>query len=152
MNTFVDDVAAFLVDMPLLHRLSCLRDDVIFVCYVYQRWAYRVDKNRPNRWTQAADAEGSVENRPTGMSEAAGSEASTERTERTASTGYGGELSGRCSTTSEEEIPGNRRGRADADTADMQNSNDGSDGASDKSREPGALRKRIPAAQDASTE
>ena len=33
------------------HRLSCFRDDVIFLVYVYQRWAYKVDKNRPSRWS-----------------------------------------------------------------------------------------------------
>ena len=26
LNTFVDDVASFLIDMPLMHRLSCFRD------------------------------------------------------------------------------------------------------------------------------
>eukprot|EP00397_Hematodinium_sp_SG-2012_P020397 GEMP01021014.1.p1 GENE.GEMP01021014.1~~GEMP01021014.1.p1 ORF type:complete len:577 (+),score=104.09 GEMP01021014.1:13-1743(+) len=50
MNTFVDDVVAFIIDMPMLHRLSCLRDDVIFFGYLYQRWAYRVDKKRPTQW------------------------------------------------------------------------------------------------------
>lgn len=55
MNTFVDDVVAFVIDMPMLHRLSCLRDDVIFFGYLYQRWAYRVDKTRPTAW-QEGDA------------------------------------------------------------------------------------------------
>lgn len=32
--------------MPTLHRISCFRDDVIFVIYLYQRWIYRVDKTR----------------------------------------------------------------------------------------------------------
>jgi len=46
MSTFVDDVAAFLIDMPLMHRLSCLRDDIVFMILIYQRWIYRVDKSR----------------------------------------------------------------------------------------------------------
>ena len=50
MNTFVDDIAALLIDMPMMHRLSCFRDDVIFFVYIYQRWAYRVDKSRPSMW------------------------------------------------------------------------------------------------------
>ncbi|KAK1936057.1 transmembrane CLPTM1 family protein [Babesia divergens] len=50
LNTFVDDVASFLIDMPWMHRLSCFRDDIIFFCYLYQRWAYRVDPSRPNAW------------------------------------------------------------------------------------------------------
>jgi len=50
MNTFVDDIAALLIDMPMMHRLSCFRDDLIFFVYLYQRWAYRVDKSRPSMW------------------------------------------------------------------------------------------------------
>src|SRR6188474_45563 len=29
LNTFVDDLFAFVIKMPWLHRLACLRDDVI---------------------------------------------------------------------------------------------------------------------------
>ncbi|KAL8274268.1 hypothetical protein Esti_001857 [Eimeria stiedai] len=53
LNTFVDDVASFLIDMPWMHRLSCFRDDIIFIVYLYQRWIYRVDKTR----TLGAEAE-----------------------------------------------------------------------------------------------
>jgi hypothetical protein len=52
MNTFVDDIAALLIDMPMMHRLSCFRDDVIFFIYIYQRWKYRVDKTRPSIWVE----------------------------------------------------------------------------------------------------
>lgn len=37
-NTFIDDVFAFIIKMPTMHRLACLRDDLIFVVYLYQRW------------------------------------------------------------------------------------------------------------------
>jgi len=50
LNTFVDDVAAFIIDMPWMHRLACFRDDVIFILYIYQRWIYSVDKTRPSQW------------------------------------------------------------------------------------------------------
>merc|ERR1719183_2453963 len=50
MDTFVDDIFAFLIDMPIMHRLSCFRDDIIFLVYCYQRWAYRVDMKRPSIW------------------------------------------------------------------------------------------------------
>lgn len=53
MNTFVDDVAALLIDMPMMHRLSCFRDDVIFFVYLYQRWAYKTDKTRPTMYGEA---------------------------------------------------------------------------------------------------
>ncbi len=35
-STFIDDVFAFLVEMPLKHRLMTLRDDVIFLGFLYQ--------------------------------------------------------------------------------------------------------------------
>ncbi|GFE54320.1 transmembrane CLPTM1 family protein [Babesia ovis] len=54
LNTFVDDVASFLIEMPWMHRLSCFRDDIIFFCYLYQRWAYRVDPNRPSIWKESS--------------------------------------------------------------------------------------------------
>ena len=38
--------------MPTMHRLSCLRDDVVFLVYLYQRWAYGVDKKRANEYGQ----------------------------------------------------------------------------------------------------
>merc|ERR1711972_890103 len=62
MNTFVDDVAAFLIDMPLMHRLSCFRDDIVFFVYIYQRWKYRVDKERPSMWVR--EDEGAVADAP----------------------------------------------------------------------------------------
>eukprot|EP00192_Tetraselmis_astigmatica_P002483 CAMPEP_0117689678 /NCGR_PEP_ID=MMETSP0804-20121206/24651_1 /TAXON_ID=1074897 /ORGANISM="Tetraselmis astigmatica, Strain CCMP880" /LENGTH=575 /DNA_ID=CAMNT_0005502533 /DNA_START=94 /DNA_END=1822 /DNA_ORIENTATION=+ len=49
-NTFVDDVFAFAITMPLAHRLACLRDDLVFFIYLYQRWLYPVDKTRVNEF------------------------------------------------------------------------------------------------------
>ena len=46
LNTIIDDLFSFIITMPTLHRISCFRDDVIFVIYLYQRWIYRVDKTR----------------------------------------------------------------------------------------------------------
>ncbi|XP_075156279.1 lipid scramblase CLPTM1L [Haematobia irritans] len=45
-NTFIDDFFAFIISMPTAHRVACLRDDVVFLIYLYQRWLYPVDKNR----------------------------------------------------------------------------------------------------------
>lgn len=45
-NTFVDDLFAFIIEMPTAHRLACFRDDLVFLVYLYQRWLYPVDKNR----------------------------------------------------------------------------------------------------------
>ena len=32
--------------MPMMHRVSCFRDDVVFVIYLYQRRIYKVDAAR----------------------------------------------------------------------------------------------------------
>lgn len=52
LNTFIDDLFAFVIKMPTLHRLACFRDDVVFIIYLYQRWIYPVDKSRPNEYGQ----------------------------------------------------------------------------------------------------
>lgn len=46
LNTVIDDLFAFVVKMPWLHRLACFRDDVVFVVLLYQRWIYPVDMRR----------------------------------------------------------------------------------------------------------
>ena len=50
LNTIVDDLFAFVIDMPIMHRLSVFRDDIVFLVYLYQRWAYRVDLSRANEF------------------------------------------------------------------------------------------------------
>ncbi|KAJ1344378.1 hypothetical protein BSLG_001113, partial [Batrachochytrium salamandrivorans] len=45
-----DDLFAFVIKMPWLHRIACLRDDVVFVVYLYQRWIYPEDKRRRNEF------------------------------------------------------------------------------------------------------
>jgi hypothetical protein len=52
LNTFIDDMFAFIIKMPTLHRLACFRDDVVFLVYLYQRWIYPTDKTRPNEFGQ----------------------------------------------------------------------------------------------------
>ncbi|CAM9395670.1 unnamed protein product, partial [Phaeothamnion confervicola] len=50
LNTFIDDLFAFVIKMPTVHRLSCFRDDVVFFIFLYQRWIYPVDKTRVNEF------------------------------------------------------------------------------------------------------
>jgi hypothetical protein len=50
LNTIIDDLFAFVIKMPMLHRLSVFRDDLIFLIYLYQRWKYPVDKKRVNEF------------------------------------------------------------------------------------------------------
>ncbi|KAL4445724.1 hypothetical protein ABPG77_008923 [Micractinium sp. CCAP 211/92] len=55
LNTIVDDLFAWVLPMPTLHRLSVFRDDLIFLIYLYQRWIYRVDKKRANEFGYAEE-------------------------------------------------------------------------------------------------
>lgn len=57
LNTFIDDLFAFTIKMPTLHRLATLRDDVIFFVYLYQAWKYKVDYTRVNEFGQGGDDE-----------------------------------------------------------------------------------------------
>jgi hypothetical protein len=56
-NTFVDDVFAFLIEMPLKHKLMTLRDDVVFLGFLVQAYLYRVDKTRANEFGFAYEQE-----------------------------------------------------------------------------------------------
>ena len=67
LNTFIDDLFAFTIKMPTLHRLATLRDDVIFFIYLYQSYAYKVDHSRVNEFGQGGEeeeVEEKVANRP----------------------------------------------------------------------------------------
>jgi hypothetical protein len=55
LNTFIDDLFAFIIKMPTLHRLACFRDDLVFIVYLYQRWKYPVDKKRRNEFGQVGE-------------------------------------------------------------------------------------------------
>ncbi|KAF9534114.1 cleft lip and palate associated transmembrane protein [Crepidotus variabilis] len=52
LSTVVDDLFAFCIKMPFLHRLACFRDDVVFLIFLYQRWIYRIDPKRINEYGQ----------------------------------------------------------------------------------------------------
>jgi len=50
INTFIDDLFAFVIRMPTMYRIGCFRDDIVFLVYLYQRWIYRVDMTRMNEF------------------------------------------------------------------------------------------------------
>jgi len=52
LSTVIDDLFAFCIKMPFLHRLACFRDDVVFLIFLYQRWIYRIDPKRVNEYGQ----------------------------------------------------------------------------------------------------
>lgn len=54
INTFIDDLFAFVIKMPIMHRLACLRDDVIFFIFCYQRYKYKTDYTRVNEFGQCS--------------------------------------------------------------------------------------------------
>ncbi|KAH9599083.1 Cleft lip and palate transmembrane 1 [Trypanosoma melophagium] len=57
LNTVIDDLFAFIIKMPWLHRLACFRDDVVFLILLYQRWIYPVDSNRSEGSSEYGDDE-----------------------------------------------------------------------------------------------
>ncbi|TFY69424.1 hypothetical protein EVJ58_g405 [Rhodofomes roseus] len=57
LSTVVDDLFAFCIKMPFLHRLACFRDDVVFLVFLYQRWIYRIDPKRVNEYGQVMASE-----------------------------------------------------------------------------------------------
>lgn len=63
LNTFIDDLFAFTIKMPFLHRLATFRDDVIFFIYLYQRWIYKVDYTRVNEFGQGGEEPAAEEKR-----------------------------------------------------------------------------------------
>jgi len=50
INTFIDDLFAFVIKMPTLYRIGCFRDDIVFLVFLYQKWAYRTDYSRVNEF------------------------------------------------------------------------------------------------------
>ncbi|KAB5575614.1 cleft lip and palate transmembrane 1 [Coniochaeta sp. 2T2.1] len=72
LNTFIDDLFAFTIKMPFLHRLSTFRDDIIFFIYIYQRWAYKVDYTRVNEFGQGGEEDEKVGDEVEGEKKAEG--------------------------------------------------------------------------------
>ncbi|XP_060084334.1 putative lipid scramblase CLPTM1 [Ylistrum balloti] len=50
LNTFIDDIFAFVIKMPTLYRIGCFRDDIVFFIFLYQRYIYRIDPKRVNEY------------------------------------------------------------------------------------------------------
>ncbi|XP_064546578.1 putative lipid scramblase CLPTM1 [Drosophila montana] len=93
LNTFIDDIFAFVIKMPTMYRIGCFRDDIIFFVFLYQRWQYRVDLKRVNEYgfsgemeEQAASKrlEGDASATPAGAIEASPSAGSATATKATA--------------------------------------------------------------------
>jgi hypothetical protein len=57
LNTFIDDLFAFIIKMPTLHRMSCFRDDIVFGVFLYQRYVYRVDMSRRNEFGHTGEGD-----------------------------------------------------------------------------------------------
>jgi len=50
LNTFIDDIFAFVIKMPTMYRIGCFRDDIVFFVFLYQLYIYRVDPTRVNEF------------------------------------------------------------------------------------------------------
>ncbi|XP_067943747.1 putative lipid scramblase CLPTM1 [Watersipora subatra] len=58
LNTFIDDLFAFVIKMPTLYRIGCFRDDIVFLIFLYQRWIYKVDPTRLNEFGTSGVSDG----------------------------------------------------------------------------------------------
>lgn len=61
LNTFIDDMFAFVIKMPIMYRIGCFRDDIVFLIYLYQRYIYPVDKTRVNEFGYTAESAEKIE-------------------------------------------------------------------------------------------
>ena len=68
-NTFIDDLFAFIIRMPTMARMSCFRDDVVFIIYLWQRYLYPVDTSRPAEGGGMAETTGPVQEKEKGTKE-----------------------------------------------------------------------------------
>jgi len=68
LNTIIDDLFAFIIEMPTLHRLAVFRDDLVFFIYLYQRWIYPSD---PSRTEEGTPIEANPDATPEGTQEPA---------------------------------------------------------------------------------
>ena len=50
ITTFIDDLYTFVTDLPLMYKIACLRDDVVFVIWVIQCFMYPADPTRVNEF------------------------------------------------------------------------------------------------------
>ncbi|KAF6207530.1 hypothetical protein GE061_015976 [Apolygus lucorum] len=57
LNTFIDDIFAFVIKMPTMYRLGCFRDDIVFFIFLYQRWIYKIDPTRVNEFGFSGEME-----------------------------------------------------------------------------------------------
>merc|ERR1712241_1441566 len=55
LNTFIDDIFAFVIKMPTMYRLGCFRDDIVFFIFLYQRYIYKMDPTRVNEFGVSAE-------------------------------------------------------------------------------------------------
>ncbi|KAK2583559.1 hypothetical protein KPH14_009512 [Odynerus spinipes] len=62
LNTFIDDIFAFVIKMPTLYRIGCFRDDIVFFIFLYQRWIYKTDHTRVNEFGFSGEMEADLVN------------------------------------------------------------------------------------------
>ncbi|XP_049789358.1 cleft lip and palate transmembrane protein 1 homolog [Schistocerca nitens] len=67
LNTFIDDIFAFVIKMPTLYRLGCFRDDIVFCIFLYQRWIYKTDPTRVNEFGFSAEMEAAASSQANGV-------------------------------------------------------------------------------------
>ncbi|KAG4066675.1 hypothetical protein HA402_007311 [Bradysia odoriphaga] len=82
LNTFIDDIFAFVIKMPTMYRLGCFRDDIVFFIFLYQRWIYKVDHKRVNEFGFSKEMEDEATKKVAIATPPADRDASAEETDR----------------------------------------------------------------------
>jgi hypothetical protein len=50
ITTFIDDLWTFVSDLPLMYKIACFRDDIIFFIWLFQCYLYPIDPTRANEF------------------------------------------------------------------------------------------------------
>ena len=62
INTFIENLFAFIITMPTAHRVACFRNDLVFLVYLYQGYLYPMDKTRINVSSGMMEGDEEVQN------------------------------------------------------------------------------------------
>ncbi|KAK8893152.1 hypothetical protein M9Y10_021567 [Tritrichomonas musculus] len=62
ISTFIDDLYTFVSDLPLMYKIACFRDDVVFFVWIFQCFIYPVDPTRVNEFGFVEKTEDSKNN------------------------------------------------------------------------------------------
>ncbi|EDS35692.1 cleft lip and palate transmembrane protein 1 [Culex quinquefasciatus] len=120
LNTFIDDIFAFVIKMPTMYRIGCFRDDIVFFIFLYQRWIYKVDSKRINEFGFSAEMleEQQLGKQTPGGALTAGPAATTAETQNNSSAASSDEAKSQPSSPNATKKRKNRKSKANKSAAE----------------------------------